>query len=46
MRMNVALVVLLASFATHAATPAQEKAFVDAYRKASTRKTRRRSRRS
>ena len=34
MRMHVALVVLLASFATHAATPAQEKAFVDAYRKA------------
>jgi len=34
MRMHAALVVLLASFATHAATPAQEKAFVDAYRKA------------
>jgi hypothetical protein len=34
MRMRIALVLLLASLATHAATPAQEKAFVDTYRKA------------
>ena len=34
MRMLIALVCLLLAVVTHAATPAQEKAFVDAYRKA------------